>query len=62
MHPGQLVWQLIVGVILVYPLWRAFSRAGLNPALSLFVFIPLIGWLIVLYVGAFAHWPNAREG
>ena len=54
----------VVGLILVYPLWRIFSRTGLVPALSLLVFVPGLGWLIVPAALAFNDWPvteGARE-
>lgn len=54
---GELIPTIILGFVLVYPLWRIFSRAGLAPALSLFVFVPLVGGLIVLAVLAFSRWP-----
>ena len=54
---GELIPTIILGFVLVYPLWRIFSRVGLAPALSLFVFVPLVGGLIVLAVLAFSRWP-----
>ncbi len=52
-------WLLYVGLpaAVVYPLWRVFVRVGLNPAVTLFVFIPLIGWWIVGLVLAYSKWP-----
>ena len=58
---GELISAILVGLVLIYPLWRIFSRAGLAPALSLFVFVPFVGGLIVLAVLAFSRWP-ASEG
>jgi len=58
---GELIPTIILGFVLIYPLWRIFSRAGLAPALSLFVFVPFVGGLIVLAVLAFSRWP-ASEG
>lgn len=37
------------------PFWQILKRAGFPPALSLLVWIPLIG-LVVLYDVAFAAW------
>ncbi len=52
---------IILGFVLVYPLWRIFSRTGLTPALSLLAFVPFVGVFIVLAVLAFTPWP-ASEG
>ncbi len=52
---------IIFGFVLVYPLWRIFSRTGLTPALSLLIFVPYAGVFIGLAVLAFTSWP-ATEG
>jgi hypothetical protein len=49
-------------IIVVIPAWRIFRRAGLNPALSLFIFVPALGGLIVLLMLAFMRWPAAGPG
>jgi hypothetical protein len=58
------IWfEWIVGAaLLVYPLWRIFLRTGLNPALSLFIFLPGIGLLVVALILAFSHWPKIDGG
>lgn len=48
---------LFTAVLLAVPLWRIFRRAGLTPALSLFVFVPWLGLLIVLGLLALRDWP-----
>jgi hypothetical protein len=40
------------------PLWRICSRAGFNPAWSLFVLIPYLGMLIVAGRLAISDWPK----
>ncbi len=57
----QLFFQFLLALLVVYPLWRIHARAGLNRLLSLFVFVPFFGGLIVLAILAFSHWP-AVEG
>lgn len=52
--------NLLVAALLVVPLWRIFSRAGLNPALSLIVFVPVFGFLIVLLILALSRWPSTE--
>jgi hypothetical protein len=53
----ELIVQTFVSLLLVFPLWRIFNRAGKNPALSLFILIPYIGFLIVPLILAFTRWP-----
>ena len=40
----------------IYCLWRIFTKAGLSGALSLLIFVPGIGGLIVLCILAFMDW------
>ncbi len=50
--------------LIIVPLWFAFKKAGLSPWLSLLTFVPIIGFLLPLYVLAFARWrvvPMAPE-
>lgn len=54
---GFLAETAIFAVILIYPTWRIFGRAGFHPALSLLLFVPAIGWLIVLFILGFVAWP-----
>lgn len=56
-----LVPWVIVGAIMIVPIWRIFKRAGLNPALSLFIFVPLIGWVVVYCLLAFMRWPATDQ-
>jgi hypothetical protein len=61
---GMGVGVLLVGFVvifaflafMVYLLWRIFTKAGMSGALSLLVFIPGFGGLIVLCILAFAEW------
>jgi hypothetical protein len=48
-----LLESAIIAVILIYPTWRIFGRAGFHPALSLLLFVPGIGLLIVLFILGF---------
>lgn len=51
--------SFIAALVLVYPIWCIFRRAGFNPWLCLLVFIPLFGGVVTLGVLAFADWPAA---
>jgi hypothetical protein len=50
---------LYVGVWVV-PFWFIFRKAGMPPALSLLMLIPVIN-LVVVYVLAFSDWPALRQ-
>ncbi len=52
--------NLIAAVVLVVPLWRIFGRAGLNPALAVVVFLPVVGLLLVLLLLALMRWPSTE--
>lgn len=51
----------ILAVIVMFPMWRIFRRAGFNPALSLLVLVPWVGFLIASAILAFADWPRLRR-
>lgn len=46
------------GLIVIYPLWRIFRRAGFYPILSVLVFVPMVGPLIVAIILGFSRWPT----
>jgi hypothetical protein len=55
-------FNLILSLASLWPLWRIFRRAGLNPVWSLLTFvsivIPLLGQLLVLLVLFHSEWPT----
>lgn len=57
----HLLGYFIFSLVFVYPAWRIFDKAGLNPALSLFIFIPGIGVFVSVCILAFSVWPNTIE-
>lgn len=55
-------FAVLVGLmIVIVPLWRICGRAGFSPALSLFVIVPVLGFVIVSAVLGFANWPNLKN-
>lgn len=56
-HQG-LGYHLVAALIAIYPAWKIFDRAGLNPALSLLIFLPGLGWWIAGAILAFSKWPG----
>jgi hypothetical protein len=53
--PFHLLILFTIFAIFIVPFWQILKKAGFPPALSLLVWIPLIG-LVVLYYVAFADW------
>jgi hypothetical protein len=58
------IWHWIILLfitgIFVVPLWRIISKAGYSGAWSLLCFVPFLN-LIMLWVFAFAKWPNSSN-
>ena len=54
-----LLLEFLMAVVIVVPMWRILTKAGLNKWLSLFAFIPPFAFAVLYYI-AFARWP-ARE-
>lgn len=54
---GTLILQLLIlAILLLYPAWRIYQRAGLNPLLSLTILIPYIGLLVCGIILAVNDW------
>lgn len=52
---------ILMLVLLLFPLWKIFGKAGFNPLFSLLLLIPFLGALASVLILAFARWP-ATEG
>lgn len=53
------VLALITFVLLVFPVWKTFVRAGKSGALSLFLLVPFpIGLWTVFAILALSEWPT----
>ena len=58
----MIAWLALVALFVV-PMWRIFQRAGLNPAITLFWVVPVLGPVLVLLVLAFSTWaPAGKDG
>lgn len=51
-----LVEALVIALLLLFPTWRIFKRAGLNPGYSLTLLIPILGMLVAGLVLAASKW------
>lgn len=52
-----LLYHVLIALLIIYPCWKVFERAGLNPALSLLIFLPALGWWIAGAILAYSKWP-----
>jgi hypothetical protein len=63
---GFVFFASIVGMaIVIIPFWFICKKAGLSPWLSMLNLIPGLGYLVLLYILAFADWkvaPVAQTG
>ncbi len=57
------IWLLTL-LILVVPGWVVCTKAGLKGPIALVILIPVIGYLIFLFVVAYSGWPSVdgRKG
>jgi len=51
-----LIDTIFISVLLLFPIWKIFNRAGLNPYLSLTLLIPGFGFLIATIILAASKW------
>jgi len=58
---NEVSFAIVTGIILVLPVWVIHRKAGLSPWLSLFLFIPIFGLLLVYMILAFSKWPATQR-
>jgi uncharacterized membrane protein YhaH (DUF805 family) len=56
----ELIIFVIIGIIIVLPNWKIFSKAGFSGWWSLLMIVPFIAVILEYYL-AFAEWPIHRE-
>lgn len=49
--------SILFALLVIWPYWRIFLRAGLAPYWALLVFVPIIGQALVLAALAVQSWP-----
>jgi hypothetical protein len=49
--------SFLAGLVMLWPLWRIFTRTGKSPMLAFLVFIPILGWLAIYLILALSKWP-----
>lgn len=53
-----LMYMFLFNILIAWPFWRIYRRAGLPPWWSLTSLIPLIGLVVVIALLGHARWPN----
>ena len=56
MMPLMFLFGVLIVALIIVPLWRICTKAGLAGPLSLLALIPGFGWLVAVYVIAFSDW------
>ena len=51
-----LIETIFLAVFILFPVWKIYKRAGLNPYLSLTLLIPAFGFLIATVILAVSKW------
>jgi len=53
---------IVIALMLRYPAWRIFNRAGLNPVFGLSILIPGLGIFIFGLILALSNWNIRQSG
>ena len=53
------LWLVIVGLVIVLPFWKIFTKAGFPGPLAVLVIIPFVNILMIFFL-AFAEWPALK--
>ena len=56
----ELIIIVIIGITVILPYWKIFSKAGFSGLLSLTLIVPIVNVVMLFYL-AFAEWPIHRE-
>ena len=56
-----ILWLLIVGVIVIWPFSKIFTKAGFSGAMAILMIIPAVNVVMIFYL-AFSEWPALRGG
>lgn len=56
----EMIVLLLLGVLVVWPYWRIFSKAGFSGWLAIGMLIRVANLILLFYL-AFAEWPALRR-
>jgi uncharacterized membrane protein YhaH (DUF805 family) len=57
---AELIIIVIIGLVIIVPFWKIFSKTGYSGWLSLTQLVPFLNIIVLFYV-AFAEWPIQKE-
>lgn len=52
---------VLIGLMVVIPLFMIYKKAGFHPLWALLVFVPGLGLLLIFLQLAFMPWPNQKQ-
>ncbi len=52
---------ILITIILLFPMWRIFKRAGLNPFSSFTLLIPILGLRVAGLILALSNWQQSTK-
>jgi hypothetical protein len=56
----ELLILLFMAMLVVWPFWRIFSKAGFTGWLAIGMLFPLVNLILLFYLG-FAEWPALQK-
>ena len=56
----ELLILLLMAVVVVWPFWRIFSKAGFTRWLAIGMLLPLVNLALIFYL-AFTEWPALNK-
>jgi len=56
-----LIQGILIALIIILAAWKICKKAGFSPYLSLIVFIPLLGPVILMLILSFLNWPVVKK-
>ena len=56
----ELIGIILLSVVIIFPFWKIFRKAGFSKWLSLLTIIPIVDLVVLYYVGL-AKWPPQQK-
>ncbi len=57
----MIIETIVIAALLLFPFWKIYARAGLNPYLSLTLLTPGLGFFIASIILAVSKWQINQE-
>lgn len=56
----ELIVVVFVVILIVFPCWKIFGKAGFSPWLGVLMLVPVVNVAMIFFL-AFAEWPCLRD-